>query len=142
MLDAGGIWFFMFAFMGGSFASFSATGHPISDRPGVNWSYSANRRPRTNLSTQFRIPAARCTRAVQNRFAHREEGAGNAGCLLHPRSRVQSAQRKTHTSIQVQSEHSGIPPTIALRLLPPSPLPPIRLATVIGGLTARLRRLG
>jgi len=31
--------------MGGSFASFSATGHPISDRPGVSWFYSANRAP-------------------------------------------------------------------------------------------------
>jgi hypothetical protein len=37
------------------------------------------------------------------------EGAGNAECTLHPRSRVQSAQRDTHTSIQVQPKHSGIP---------------------------------
>src|SRR5229473_2116923 len=28
------------------------------------------------------------------------EGAGNAGCALHPRSRVQKAERKSHTSIQ------------------------------------------
>ena len=28
------------------------------------------------------------------------EGAGNAGCALHPRSRVQTAQKKAHTSIQ------------------------------------------
>ena len=28
------------------------------------------------------------------------EGAGNAGCALHPRSRVQRAERKSHTSIQ------------------------------------------
>jgi hypothetical protein len=27
-----------------------------------------------------------------NRFAQRKEGAGNAGCLLHPRSRAQSAR--------------------------------------------------
>ena len=32
------------------------------------------------------------------------EGAGKTGCALHPRSRVQSAQKETHTSIQVQSE--------------------------------------
>ena len=30
----------------------------------------------------------------------RNKGAGNAGCALHPRSRVQSAQKKAHTSIQ------------------------------------------
>src|SRR6202022_2905478 len=28
------------------------------------------------------------------------EGAGNAGCALHPRSRVQRVERKSHTSIQ------------------------------------------
>jgi hypothetical protein len=30
----------------------------------------------------------------------RQEGAGNAGCALHPRSRVQKVERKVHTSIQ------------------------------------------
>src|SRR5476649_863947 len=30
----------------------------------------------------------------------KEEGAGNAGCALHPRSRVQRAERKAHTSVQ------------------------------------------
>ena len=37
------------------------------------------------------------------RFACRcpsEEGAGNAGCALHPRSRVQICAKKAHTSIQ------------------------------------------
>jgi hypothetical protein len=60
------------------------------------------------------------------------EGAGKTGCALHPRSRVQSAQKETHTSIQVQRKHSGLPCAVALRLtscsprstafLPPSPL--------------------
>jgi hypothetical protein len=49
------------------------------------------------------------------------EGAGNAGCALHPRSRVQNAQKEAHTSIQVQSEQSGIPCAMALRLMPCSP---------------------
>ena len=30
----------------------------------------------------------------------KREGAGNAGCALHPRSRVQGVERKSHTSIQ------------------------------------------
>jgi hypothetical protein len=34
----------------------------------------------------------------------RKEGAGNAGCTLHPRSRVLKCAEETHTSIQVQSE--------------------------------------
>src|SRR6476660_8153471 len=46
-----------------------------------------------------------------------EEGAGKAGCALHPRSRVQSAQRKTHTSIQVQRRQSGFPCALVYDLL-------------------------
>ncbi|MEH2570400.1 hypothetical protein V1289_010027 [Bradyrhizobium sp. AZCC 2289] len=65
-----------------------------------------------------------------------EEGAGNARCALHPRSRVQSAQKKTHTSIQVQRRHSGIPRAMVLRLMPCSPRRRIRLVTVAAGLMA------
>jgi len=38
-----------------------------------------------------------------------KEGAGNAGCTLHPRSRVQCAQRNAHTSIQVKRRHPASP---------------------------------
>ena len=38
-----------------------------------------------------------------------EEGAGKAGCALHPRSRVQNAHKKAHTSIQVQRRHPAFP---------------------------------
>jgi hypothetical protein len=37
------------------------------------------------------------------------EGAGKAGCALHPRSRVQIARVKAHTSIQVQRRHPTFP---------------------------------
>src|ERR1700692_4111077 len=37
------------------------------------------------------------------------EGAGNAGCALHPRSRVQRVENKTHTSIQGSGEHPTFP---------------------------------
>ena len=49
------------------------------------------------------------------------EGAGNTGCALHPRSRVQNVHKNTHTSIQVQRKHSGIPCAMALRLISRSP---------------------
>jgi hypothetical protein len=39
----------------------------------------------------------------------KKEGAGNAGCALHPRSRVQKCVEKTHTSIQVQRKHPTFP---------------------------------
>jgi hypothetical protein len=63
-----------------------------------------------------------------------KEGAGNAGCALHPRSRVQNAQAKTHTSIQVQRRQSGIPCAMALRLTSRSPRRRIPLVTVTSGL--------
>jgi hypothetical protein len=48
---------------------------------------------------------------------------------------------KTHTSIQVQSEHPDIPRTMVLRLMPRSPRRRIRLVTVVGEL-AVLRKPG
>ena len=50
-----------------------------------------------------------------------QEGAGKTGCALHPRSRVPIAQKKAHTSIQVQRKHSGLPCAMALRLTSCSP---------------------
>ena len=73
--------------------------------------------------------------AVRPSFAsispsEQQEGAGKAGCALHPRSRVQHAQGKTHTSIQVQRRHSGLPRAMVLRLISRSPWRPGFLATV------------
>ena len=45
--------------------------------------------------------------------------------------------RNAHTSIQVQSEHSGIPCAMALRLMPCSPWRRIPLASIAAGLMAR-----
>src|SRR5882762_6768295 len=86
-------------------------------------------------------------RLVRNRpFAHSDrfpghKGTGNAGCLLHPRSRVQDALKNAHTSIQVQPEQPGIPCTMVLRLMPSSPRRRIRLASVASELTVRIARL-
>src|SRR5260370_37315571 len=46
-----------------------------------------------------------------------QEGAGKAGCALHPRSRVQKMHKKTHTSIQVQRRQSGFPCAVVYGLL-------------------------
>ena len=77
--------------------------------------------------------AARFARAFTNSFAPlRTEGAGNAGCALHPRSRVPKIAHLAHTSIQ----GSGNTPTSPAQwlygllralpgeraFLPPSPL--------------------
>ena len=75
-------------------------------------------------------------------FRPKREGAGNAGCLLHPRSRVQDALRNAHTSIQVQTEHPGVPCAMALRLMPRSPRRRIRLATVTVGLAVHRSPVG
>jgi hypothetical protein len=86
--------------------------------------------------------AARCARGFEKSFAlENKEGAGNAGCSLHPRSRVQGVQ-KTHTSIQVQTGHPDIPCAMALRLIPCSPRRRIRLVTVADGLKDCLNPVG
>jgi hypothetical protein len=81
-----------------------------------------------------------------------QEGAGKAGCALHPRSRAQIAHRKTHTSIQVQRRHPAFPAqwftaysalsSVSRALLPPSSAEnfPANLAPASGARTTRLRR--
>jgi hypothetical protein len=69
--------------------------------------------------------AARHARALRNCCpSSRTEGAGKTGCALHPRSRVQSAQKDAHTSIQVQRRASGLPCAMVLRLIARSPRRP------------------
>src|SRR5215208_2210716 len=75
----------------------------------------------------FHLPAARFARGFHI-VSPKQEGAGNAGCLLHPRSRVQEMVVNAHTSIQVQPEHSDIPRAMVLRLMARSPWRRIRLA--------------
>ena len=96
---------------------------------------------RNDVVIHVRIPAAQCARGVQKSPARRE-GAGNAGCLLHPRSRVQDALKNAHTSIQVQTEQSGIPRAMVLRLIPRSPRRRIRFVTVADGLKDCLNPVG
>ena len=97
--------------------------------------------PRNDLITfRIQISNSRCAFAFSRRHVARvlreccpskEEGSGNAGCALHPRSRVQNGQRKTHTSIQVQRRQSDIPCAMALRLITCSPRRTGLFATVI-----------
>jgi hypothetical protein len=44
----------------------------------------------------------------KNQSRRNKEGAGNAGCALHPRSRVQKSV-EAHTSIQGSGEHPTFP---------------------------------
>jgi hypothetical protein len=95
--------------------------------------------PAPNVSPPSR--GADSARGLHECCPSRREGAGNAGCALHPRSRVQKAQKNAHTSIQVQRRQSGIPCAMALRLMPCSPRRRIRLVTVAAGLMAGRIRL-
>src|SRR5690348_7806055 len=70
--------------------------------------------------TEIRSRGAIRPRFAKKFRASKSEGAGNAGCALHPRSRVQNG-KKTHTSIQVQRRQSDIPCAMVLRLISRSP---------------------
>jgi hypothetical protein len=64
----------------------------------------------------------------------REQGMPGARCTRGLVCKV--AQKKAHTSIQVQRRQSGIPCAMVLRLMPRSPRRRIRLVTVAAGLMA------
>src|ERR1700754_2222126 len=58
---------------------------------------------------RVRLLAARCARGFAFRCPSQKEGAGNAGCALHPRSRVQKATNKSaheHTGSAEAIRHS------------------------------------
>src|SRR5829696_6886334 len=59
-----------------------------------------------------------------------EEGAGNAGCTLHPRSRVPRIAHLAHTSIQVSGNTPASPAQWLYGLLRALPGERIRLVTV------------
>jgi hypothetical protein len=87
-----------------------------------------------NTKTSVRDLAAHLRpRFAGNFLTLQSEGAGNTGCTLHPRSRVQQCTKQTHTSIQVQRRQSGIPCAMVLRLISRSPRRSGFLVTVIGG---------
>jgi len=55
----------------------------------------------TAEKTRLRFLAARLRPSCSSEPpSKKKEGAGNAGCTLHPRSRAQCAQKNAHTSIQ------------------------------------------
>ena len=78
--------------------------------------------------------AARCARAVNDWSAQRNRGRRECRVLAAPAVSCAKVCEETHTSIQVQSEHSGIPCAMVLRLMPRSPRRRIRLVTVADGL--------
>ena len=74
--------------------------------------------PRRAFTTPRRKASGSCR---CSRVLFKKEGAGKAGCALHPRSRVQRVVKKAHTSIQVQRRQSGLPCAMVLRLIARSP---------------------
>ena len=70
-------------------------------------------------TARVRVPAADVARGLPVVFSL-NEGAGNAGCALHPRSRVQMGRRIAHEHTG-QRRTSDIPCAMALRLISRSP---------------------
>ena len=67
------------------------------------------------IQCQSKADAALCSRGADRPscagiFAPLQtEGAGNAGCALHPRSHVRFVLKKLHMSIQGSGEHPTFP---------------------------------
>ena len=79
------------------------------------------------------IPRRDAPEVFKNHSPRNKEGAGNAGCALHPRSRVQRSGGDAHEHTG-QRRASDIPCAMVLRLMPSSPRRRIRFASVAGGL--------
>jgi hypothetical protein len=86
---------------------------------GISIRISDNAFPESAVSRSRRVFRARFAGSVH---LLKSEGAGKTGCALHPRSRVQNAQTKTHTSIQVQRRQSGLPCAMVYGLYALSPV--------------------
>ena len=89
----------------------------------------------SNIRTQVSDLAARVARGLPIISAPLEvqRARGNAGCTVHPRSRVQVLLKKAHTSIQVHRNHPASPHAMALRLITCSPWCTGFLATIARG---------
>ena len=81
-----------------------------------------------------RILAAPCARGLHESCPSKRRGRRECRVLAAPAVSCAIVRKKTHTSIQVQLEHSGIPCAVVLRLIPRSPRRRIPLASVAGGL--------
>ena len=75
--------------------------------------------PCSNFKQQIhiRVLAAPDARGLGFVVPRTDEGAGNAGCALHPRSRVQGVVRKIAHEHTGQRRRSDIPCAMALRLI-------------------------
>jgi hypothetical protein len=76
----------------------------ISDSFGFRFNFQASR-------TCVRIAAARCARVLRGiaALAKHREGAGKAGCALHPRSRVQRQNRKRTRAYRFSGGNPAFP---------------------------------
>ena len=97
-------------------------------------------RPSQNTPSRSRRPI----RASFSKTSHHPKIRGRGECRVHAAPAVSCAKlcKETHTSIQVQRRHSGIPRAMALRLMPRSPRRRIRLVTVVCGSRFVEARLG
>jgi hypothetical protein len=78
---------------------------------------SAPRNDARSHSFAFSRAARAPSYVINLPYPPKKEGAGKAGCALHPRSRVQTCAKNTHTSIQVQRRQSDFPCAVVLRLI-------------------------
>ncbi|MEH2567506.1 hypothetical protein V1289_007133 [Bradyrhizobium sp. AZCC 2289] len=88
----------------------------------------------TVLKSQIRFPDP-AARSARGRFRPKRRGRRKCRGRAAPAVSCAKLCEETHTSIQVQRRHPGIPCAMVLRLMPRSPRRRIRLVTVIGGLT-------
>jgi hypothetical protein len=84
-------------------------GRGVLDHPHARVMTASGWRLCWHFQTWLRLLAARFARGLHDAVPREEEGAGNAGCALHPRSRVQSCTKENaheHTGSAEAIRHS------------------------------------
>src|ERR1700719_1214952 len=93
-------------------------------------------------NTHSHSRGANCTRAVVRTTLEKQEGAGNAGCPMHPQPRVRFVVLVcTRVFTAEAPETSGIPHAMVLRLIRALPGDHGLVATVVGAMREHYRRL-
>jgi hypothetical protein len=96
----------------------------------------------TSPDARLRSQATRAPSRCDVHVSRKQRGSRECRVRAAPTVSCAKLCEETHTSIQVQRRHSGIPCAMALRLMPRSPRRRIRLVTVIGGLKVSSRPVG
>src|ERR1700680_2851465 len=103
----------------------------LGKRPGIEFAKGNPATRNARRQTRLRVPRRICARGFAGNFLTlQSEGAGNTGCTLHPRSRVQKCTKKRTRAYRFSGGNPAFPAQWFYGLFRALPGEPGFLATV------------